>query len=164
MDVCPKPKILTSLTTFKPSPPHPPLMETSRILGIAGIVIVIAAACFAAGLMFNDNGDDQGDGGDSSDSGSETNRVEYRLDLQDNVTSYSIDIRFSAPVSGSYKLYVGDEPLRNVDGEILGESWTGAQWVHGMWWAPYEPGQSFDDIEILFHVEFSSNLDPVRVY
>ena len=140
-------------------------METSRILGIAGIAIILIAVGFAAGLMFNDGGDDDGkDGGDGGSSGSETNRVEYRLDLQDHITIYSIDSRFSAPVSGSYQFYVGDEPLRNDEGEILGESWTGAQWVHGMWWAPYEPGQSFDDIEILFNVEFSSNLDPVRVY
>lgn len=83
--------------------------------------------------MFNNNGGDQGEGEDSSDSGSETNRVEYKLVLIDAGTSYDIDIHFSAPVSGSYQLYVGDEPLRNVDGEILGESWTGAQWVHGMW-------------------------------
>lgn len=137
-------------------------MDTKQVLGVVGIAVILVAVGFAIGLSVGD--DDGKDGGDGGSSGSETNRVEYRLVLSDAGTSYDIDIRFSAPVSGSYQLYVGDEPLRNDEGEILGESWTGAQWVHGMWWAPYEPGQSFDDIEILFHVEFSSNLDPVRVY
>lgn len=131
-----------------------------KALGIAGIAIILIAVGFAAGLMLNDN-DDQGD---EPSPGSETNRVEYKLVLSDAGTIYCIDIYFSAPVSGFYHLYVGDEPLTNDEGEILGESWTGAKWVHGGWWSSYEPGQDFDDIERLLNVRFSSNLDPVRIY
>ena len=138
-------------------------MDTKHVLGVVGIAVILVAVGFAIGLSVGD--DDGKDGGDGGSSGSETsNRVEYRLELQDNVTAYSIDIRFSAPVSGYYHFYIGDEPLRNVEGEILGESWTGVQWIHGMWWAPYEPGQHFDDIEREFNVRFSSNIDAVRVY
>ena len=130
---------------------------------LAAVAVVIIALAAVGGYMALSQDDGEADDGEAS-GGSDTNRVEYRLELQDNVTAYSIDIRFSAPVSGYYHFYIGDEPLRNVEGEILGESWTGVQWIHGMWWAPYEPGQHFDDIEREFNVRFSSNIDAVRVY
>lgn len=138
-------------------------MDTKHVLGVIGIAVILVAVGFAIGLSVGD--DDGKDAGDGGSSGSETsNRVEYRLELQNNVSIYSIDVYISAPVGGYYQLYIGDEPLRNDEGEILGESWTGARTIHGMWWAPYEPGQSFEDVEQQLNVRFSSNLDPVRVY
>lgn len=163
MDVCPKPIILTSLTTFKPSPTHPPLMETSRILGIAGIVIVIAAACFAAGLMFNDNGDDQGDGGDSSDSGSDKPVLEYSIELREYPDGFGLTVRFDAPESGSFRVYLGDEPLENRIGEPIVHRWSSPMYDAPGWSLKYKAGQDFQYIQNNLRVEFSSNFDAVQV-
>lgn len=135
-------------------------METNRILGIAGIVIVIAAACFAAGLMFNDNGDDQGDGGDPS----ETDRtIEYRLTLRESPDHYSFEVEFYGVVAGSLEMYLGDEPLLDGLGEPITRSWSADTWVSFAYGPDYPEGKDFAYVEENIRVVFPPYIDAVRL-
>lgn len=136
-------------------------METSRILGIAGIAIILIAVGFAAGLMLNDGGDDQGDGGDGS---SEVDRtIEYRLKLTEYPDGYSFEVAFYGDVGGSLDMYLGDEPLLDGHGEPITRSWSAGEWVKFAYAPDYPEGMDFAYIEDNIRVVFPSYIDAVQL-
>lgn len=135
-------------------------METSRILGIAGIAIILIAVGFAAGLMLNDGGDDRGDGGDSS----ETDRtIEYRLTLRESPDHYSFTVAFYGDVGGSLEMYLGDEPLLDGLGEPITRSWSAGEWVKFSYGPDYPEGKDFAYVEDNIRIVFPSYIDAVRL-
>ena len=136
-------------------------METSRILGIAGIAIILIAVGFAAGLMLNDGGDDQGDGGDGS---SEVDRtIEYRLTLRESPDHYAFEVEFYGVVAGSLEMYLGDEPLLDGLGEPITRSWSADTWVSFAYGPDYPEGKDFAYVEENIRVVFPPYIDAVQL-
>lgn len=131
-----------------------------RILGIAGIAIILIAVGFAAGLMLNDGGDDRGDGGDAS----ETDRtIEYRLTLREYPDGYGFTVKFIGTVAGGLEMYLGDEPLLDGHQEPITRSWSVGERVDFSYSLDYPEGKDFAYIENNLRVVFSPNIDAVQV-
>lgn len=136
-------------------------METNRILGIAGIAIILIAVGFAAGLMLKDGGDDRGDGGDGS---SEVDRtIEYRLTLREYPDGYGFTVKFIGIVAGSLEMYLGDEPLLDGHQEPITRSWSIGERVDFSYSLDYPEGKDFAYIENNLRVVFPSYIDAVQV-
>ena len=136
-------------------------MDTKHVLGVVGIAVILVAVGFAIGLSVGD--DDGKNAGDGGSSGSDKTSLEYRVDLREYPDGYGITIRFSAPESGSFRAYLGDEPLLNRIGEPIAYSWSGASYEAPAWSLDYTPGQDFQYIQDNIRIEFSSNFDAIQV-
>lgn len=130
-------------------------MGFNKALGIAGIAIIVIAAAYAGYLVMNDWGGDEG----GSD---EPVRLEYSLNVTGTSSTFDFDIHFYGSEPGYVHFYLGDDPLLNVEGEIMGYTWHEPQQVNRAWWHDLD-GYSVDYVKDNLRAVFSSNLDPVRV-
>lgn len=135
-------------------------MDTNRALGIAGILIIIVAAAVAGYLLIQDNGNDEGEGANY-----QKVALEYVAKVSNpQGTWWDLDIEFNAPEGGSYRIFIGDEPLLNGAGEQVSYSWSGSKHVDISYsFDSLRTGFSYSEAQSNLNVEFSFNFDATRV-
>ena len=137
-------------------------MDTKHVLGVVGIAVILVAVGFAIGLSVGD--DDGKDAGDGGSSGSDKTSLEYQVELRNYPDGYyGLTIKFDAPEAGSFRIYLGDEPLENRIGEPIVYRWSSPIYDAPAWMLEYEPGQNFQYIQDNIRIEFSSNFDAIQV-
>lgn len=130
-------------------------MNSSKALGIVGIIIIIVAAAFGAYLMTQDDG--------KEDAVPEDPVLEYRLDVEQFVDGWGFTLSFLPTENGSCTLYLGDDVLMGGGGVTpMEKRFYKDRPVD--WSYRYVSSMTADEAENLLNVRFSANIDAERVY
>lgn len=130
---------------------------------LAGIIVIVVAVAAVGGYMAFGGQDGGGDGnGDAPES--DATALEYVVNvIEVPGNDWDLNIEFYAPESGSFSVFIGDEPLLGGHGDQISYSWSGFKHVdltYGFIDSKYSYAYASSNISVVF----SYNFDAERVY